>query len=111
MITFASTSVVDKGDDFVVMGDLSIKGVTKPVELDLVFNGTGPDPWGGTLKVDHSTRCWKPIHGDIAGQAQRVDSAGERRNRIDRDGSWEATGDRQERGSARRNPPQDPHRW
>ncbi len=36
------------GDDFVVLGDLSIKGTTQPVELDLEFNGIHPDPWGGT---------------------------------------------------------------
>ncbi|MGH3411795.1 MAG: YceI family protein [Marmoricola sp.] len=29
-------------------GDLTIKGVTKPVELDVEFLGVGGDPWGGT---------------------------------------------------------------
>ena len=47
-MTFASTSVAGKGDEFTVTGDLTLKGVTKPVELDLEFNGVGPDPWGGT---------------------------------------------------------------
>jgi polyisoprenoid-binding protein YceI len=47
-MTFASTSVAAKGDDFAVSGDLTIKGVTKVVELALEFNGVGPDPWGGT---------------------------------------------------------------
>ncbi len=31
-----------------LLGDLTIKGVTKPVELDLEFDGVGGDPWGGT---------------------------------------------------------------
>jgi len=47
-ITFRSTSVRPKGDDFVLVGDLTIKGVTKPVEIDLEFNGVEGDPWGGT---------------------------------------------------------------
>lgn len=48
-MTFSSTGVVQKGDsDFVVTGDLSIKGVSKPVELKTEFLGEGGDPWGGT---------------------------------------------------------------
>ena len=46
--TFTSTSVTPKGSDFVVAGDLTIHGVTRPVSLDLEFNGVNPDPWGGT---------------------------------------------------------------
>ena len=48
VMTFQSTGVKVDGDDFVVTGDLTIKGTTKPVELDLEFHGTHPDPWGGT---------------------------------------------------------------
>lgn len=29
-------------------GDLTIKGVTRPVTLTVEFNGIGTDPWGGT---------------------------------------------------------------
>jgi polyisoprenoid-binding protein YceI len=48
-MTFASTGVIQKSDtDFVVTGDLTIKGVTKPVELATEFLGEGGDPWGGT---------------------------------------------------------------
>jgi polyisoprenoid-binding protein YceI len=47
-LTFTSTSVEPDGGDFKVTGDLTIKGVTKPVVLDLEFNGVHPDPWGGT---------------------------------------------------------------
>jgi polyisoprenoid-binding protein YceI len=45
--TYKSTSVKQKGSDFVVEGDLTIHGVTKSTPLDLEFNGVGPDPWGG----------------------------------------------------------------
>jgi polyisoprenoid-binding protein YceI len=46
-ITFASTSV-DKVDDstFRVTGDLTIKGVTKPVTVDFDYEGTAVDPFG-----------------------------------------------------------------
>ena len=47
-LTFRSTGVKANGDDFVVTGDLTLKGTTLPVELDLEFNGVHPDPWGGT---------------------------------------------------------------
>ena len=47
-MTFASTGIVADGKDLVLHGDLTIKGTTKPVELDLEFEGVGGDPWGGT---------------------------------------------------------------
>lgn len=47
-MTFRSTSVTPSGSDYTLVGDLTIKDVTKPVELDLEFNGVSPDPWGGT---------------------------------------------------------------
>ncbi len=47
--TFVSTGVAQKSDsEFVVTGDLTIKGVSKAVELDVDFLGEGADPWGGT---------------------------------------------------------------
>ena len=45
---FRSTGVRNKGEDWVVEGDLTIKGITKPVELALELNGFGPDAYGGT---------------------------------------------------------------
>ncbi|MGH3358351.1 MAG: YceI family protein [Nocardioidaceae bacterium] len=48
VMTFASTGVRDKGDTFVVLGDLTIKDTTKPVELTVEVLGEGGDPWGGT---------------------------------------------------------------
>lgn len=48
-ITFTSTSVEPKGGaEFDVTGDLTIKGVTKPVTFDLELTGTAVDPWGQT---------------------------------------------------------------
>jgi len=36
------------GSEYEIDGDLTIKGVTRPVTLSLEYNGTSPDPWGGT---------------------------------------------------------------
>jgi polyisoprenoid-binding protein YceI len=44
--TFRSTGLVAKGEDFVLKGELSIKGNTRPVELNLEFNGSTVDPYG-----------------------------------------------------------------
>ena len=46
-IRFESTNVEVKGDDqFRVTGDLTIKGVTKPVSVDFEYTGTAVDPFG-----------------------------------------------------------------
>jgi polyisoprenoid-binding protein YceI len=51
-LTFRSKRVegamASEGDKFRVTGDLTIRGTTKEVTLDCVFEGTGKDPWGGT---------------------------------------------------------------
>jgi polyisoprenoid-binding protein YceI len=47
-MTFRSTGVRADGGDFLVDGDLTIRGTTKPVTLKLEVNGFGPDAYGGT---------------------------------------------------------------
>ena len=47
-MTYTSTGIRRSGDDFVVDGDLTLRGVTKPVSLEVEVNGFGPDPFGGT---------------------------------------------------------------
>ena len=47
VMTFRSTAVRTDGADWTVVGDLTIKGITKPVELELELNGFGPDAYGG----------------------------------------------------------------
>ena len=37
-----------RATDYKLHGDLTIKGVTKPVTFDLEFGGVGKDPWGNT---------------------------------------------------------------
>jgi polyisoprenoid-binding protein YceI len=45
-LTFRSTSVRADGDGWVVSGDLTIHGVTRPVELSTEFEGALEDPYG-----------------------------------------------------------------
>jgi len=40
--TFVSSAVRPDGDDYVLDGEFTLKGVTKPVTMTLVFNGTSP---------------------------------------------------------------------
>ena len=48
VMEFRSTAVRNHREDWVVEGDLTIKGITKPVTLALELNGFGPDAYGGT---------------------------------------------------------------
>lgn len=43
---FVSTGARVKGDDLYVDGDLTIRGITKPVSFELDFGGFGTDPYG-----------------------------------------------------------------
>ena len=45
-IHFTSTGIASAGDLWQVTGDLTVRGVTKPVTLDLDFAGLAKDPWG-----------------------------------------------------------------
>lgn len=48
LVSFKSTSLMPSGDDWKLTGDLSIRGVTKPVTFDLAFDGATTDPYGNT---------------------------------------------------------------
>lgn len=48
-IRFQSTRIEHvEGDQYRVVGDLSIRGITKEVVLDAEYAGIHKDPWGGT---------------------------------------------------------------
>ena len=42
-------------DRWTVHGELTMRGVSRPVELDLAYLGTGSDPWGGTRAAFRAT--------------------------------------------------------
>lgn len=46
LMTFRSTGIRPDGDDYVLAGDLTIKGVSRPVELALQFHGVNVSPMG-----------------------------------------------------------------
>jgi polyisoprenoid-binding protein YceI len=46
-MTFTSTAIRADGEDFLVDGDLTIRGVTRPITLKVEIGGFGPDPYGG----------------------------------------------------------------
>ena len=47
-LTFRSTGVRGGGESWKLDGELTIAGVTKPVTLDVAYEGVTVDPWGGT---------------------------------------------------------------
>ncbi|MBG6183940.1 polyisoprenoid-binding protein YceI [Arthrobacter sp. CAN_A214] len=47
-MTFVSTSVTGAGETYEIQGDLTIRGITKPVVLETEFNGVAVDPFGAT---------------------------------------------------------------
>ena len=48
-IVFVSTAINQTDDDeFSITGDLTIKGVTKPVTVEFEYAGTAVDPYGNT---------------------------------------------------------------
>lgn len=61
-ITYTSTSVEKDGDDYIVTGDLTIRGITKPIVLDGSYNGNDVDMYGNTK------------HGfELSGRVNRAD--------------------------------------
>ena len=60
-IDFVSTGLSHDGEDFILSGDLTMRGVTKPVTIKGEFGGIITDPYGqtkagatGTLKVNRT---------------------------------------------------------
>ncbi|TDD60963.1 YceI family protein [Kribbella antibiotica] len=48
-MTFASTTLKAEGDDYVLAGELTIKDVTKPIELAFEFLGVEQNAYGQTI--------------------------------------------------------------
>ena len=54
-VVFKTTEYSKMSDDITLVGDITIHGITKPITLDVEFNGVGKDPWGKT-KAGFSVR-------------------------------------------------------
>ena len=61
-MTFVSKNVTKDGDDYKVEGDLTIKGVTKPVTLNYEHGGDLQDPFGN-----------RKVGGTLSGTIKRTD--------------------------------------
>ncbi|WP_436663622.1 YceI family protein [Alicyclobacillus acidoterrestris] len=49
-ITFKATDIKKTADqEYDMTGDVTIRGVTKPVTFHVVYNGTGKNPWGAEV--------------------------------------------------------------
>jgi polyisoprenoid-binding protein YceI len=49
-ISFKSTRIEAKGEgEFIVTGEITIRGVTKPISLEVEYLGTSKNPWGKTV--------------------------------------------------------------
>ncbi|RKS79111.1 polyisoprenoid-binding protein YceI [Actinomadura pelletieri DSM 43383] len=82
-MTFVTTGVRAEGGEYYLDGDLTIKGVTRPVSLAVEFNGVAEDPWGGTRagfsasttinRKDWGIEFNVPLKGDKALLGDKVD--------------------------------------
>ena len=56
-MTYQSRSVREAGKGrYILEGDLTIKGVTQPVPLELTYEGGATDPWGG-VRIGFSAKA------------------------------------------------------
>ncbi len=73
-IVFTSTAIAYTGAHGTMTGDLTLRGVTRPVTLDVTFNGTGPGLLGGhrmgfsatgdIKRSDFGSKAWLSAVGD-----------------------------------------------
>jgi polyisoprenoid-binding protein YceI len=54
-VTFKSTRIEGTKEEFKLTGDLTIRGTTRPITLDVTYEGSGKDPWGGTRMSFNAT--------------------------------------------------------
>ncbi|MCW2900817.1 MAG: YceI family protein [Streptosporangiaceae bacterium] len=83
VMTFASKGARADGGDYLVDGELTVKGVARPVTLKVEFNGVGGDPWGGTRagftasttvnRKDFGLEFNVPLQGDKVMLGDKVD--------------------------------------
>lgn len=84
-VSYVSDRVERAGDGWTVVGELTMAGQTRPVNLDMRYHGSGADPWGGTrigfsattqLRRDDFAMNWNQAVGlgiDLVGATLRVE--------------------------------------
>jgi polyisoprenoid-binding protein YceI len=83
VMTFVSEGVRPNGDTYLLDGTLTIRDVARPITLDVEFNGTDTDPWGGTRvgfsattsisRKEYGIEFNVPLGGDKALLGDKVD--------------------------------------
>ncbi len=70
-ITFESTRITGgPGDELTIEGDLTIRGVTKPISLKATVDGADTDPWGNErVGVEATTTIVRSDYGMSFNQA------------------------------------------
>lgn len=75
-MTFASKKVEKRGSQLVLIGDLTIKGVTKQVEIPFELSGPITDPWGNTrIAAEGSTTINRRDYGVTYNQMMKDGAA------------------------------------
>jgi polyisoprenoid-binding protein YceI len=82
-MTFTTKGLRAEGEDKLLDGELTVRGVTRPITLLLEFHGVGEDPWGGTRagftatgvisRKDYGIDFNVPFGGDKALLGDKVD--------------------------------------
>ncbi|XVQ10778.1 YceI family protein [Spirillospora sp. CA-255316] len=82
-MAFKTTGLRSEGGDHYLDGELTIRGITRPVSLEVEFNGVGDDPWGGfragfSASTTINRKDWGiefnvPLAGDKALLGDKVD--------------------------------------
>ncbi|MBC8954679.1 YceI family protein [Xenorhabdus sp. PB62.4] len=74
---FTSTEVKKTGENYTIIGDLTLNGITKPVTLNAKLTGEGNDPWGGYRAGFEANGKIKlkdfNIKGDLGPKSQEVE--------------------------------------
>jgi polyisoprenoid-binding protein YceI len=84
VMSFRSTGIRRDGEDFIVDGELTVRGTTRPVSLKLEVNGFATDPADGSIRAGFSVTgeinrmdfgvCFNvPIGGGLASDKVRID--------------------------------------
>ncbi|HEY7487509.1 MAG TPA: YceI family protein [Streptosporangiaceae bacterium] len=84
-MTYRSTGIRLDGEDYVLDGELTLRGVTRPISLQLEAHGFGPDPWspergartgftaiGEINRMDFGVSYNGPIPGGGMGLGEKV---------------------------------------
>lgn len=75
---FSSTSFIKQSNQTAILkGELTLRGITKPIVIDLEYIGEGPDPWGGyrrgfTGKTKFKLRDFN-INTDLGPESREVE--------------------------------------